>query len=493
MGKPWNPGPPKPPVDPDSNAPRIPGVPGAQLAGDLNGDGVINPGDQAISSHRTYLQQGIGNAFNTQRGQPNYNPAFDLNNDGILNSLDLFAAARWKPSPRRWLASSPAIPPNDTGIPGMADGGDTAAAWKAAYAAFHPAGQSQQERDAIDAINWNPGNSPMQDPSFGPSTDTQGARPMGNAAYNIRPDGSVQIVANPVYGGALQPGQNYKNVVGPDGVGHWIPISDAEATQLAIRAHNDRVNFWQTGGRHAWSSLAENITNAGGRPAPTFGPNANLQGPGRVHDYTPAYPGGVNAPRLYGSGPFVSRPGPHDYDVYGNDRSGTNGPRVRAYTAEDIDYLRTHPAERVPGIPVFDPVSDTFRPAGFAGGGYAVPGFPMDNGRPVVAASGSGSAPGAGPGGAASGPVTPAQAAAMAMGKALANNPFAPTELVRDLQAGKAANPAYLNQRLRANIDPNLWQGLLSTNQGFGFRPDSVLASAQQYDIPTFNTYYKRF
>ncbi len=79
----------------------------------------------------------------------------------------------------------------------------------------------------------------------------------------------------------------------------------------------------------------------------------------------------------------------------------------------------------------------------------------------------------------------------MAMGKALENNPFAPRELILDLKAGKPANPAYLTQRLRQNLDPNLWTGLMATNQGFGFRSDATVASAQQYDIPTFNTSYR--
>lgn len=83
----------------------------------------------------------------------------------------------------------------------------------------------------------------------------------------------------------------------------------------------------------------------------------------------------------------------------------------------------------------------------------------------------------------ASGTVTPAQAAAMSLGRGLANNPFAPPELVRELLAGRPAPPGALTQRLRANIDPILWQALLGVNQGFGYRPDSVLASALQFDI----------
>jgi len=90
----------------------------------------------------------------------------------------------------------------------------------------------------------------------------------------------------------------------------------------------------------------------------------------------------------------------------------------------------------------------------------------------------------------AQGEVTsPRQAAAMALAKALKLNPFAPAELIAALERGEPVPPGAFTQRFRNNVDPVLLQALMGINQAFGFRPDSYMAQAQQYDVPGFTLY----
>ncbi len=58
------------------------------VLGDVSGDGKVNCADVSI----------VKSSFGTHTGQPGYNAAADLNNDGTVNILDLFIVSRQLPA-----------------------------------------------------------------------------------------------------------------------------------------------------------------------------------------------------------------------------------------------------------------------------------------------------------------------------------------------------------------------------------------------------------
>lgn len=421
-------------------------------------------------------------------------------------------------------------------VPGFADGGGWASeadrqrdiqrlastpGAAESFAAYDRARASQGYGGRAPSV----GSGGLQDPTFGSSVGTT-AHPAGGAWYVTDQNGNItQIIANPNTSGSLDymgnpvdPNQSYEIRHDASGVGRMYPvgpndlnpqIAAYQSQQAALRFPN-LANARTGGGRgNPLQWMNDTVISAGGRPGTLFPGDPGLAKGVPLFSYRSATPGGENARTLMGAGSYDTGPGPHNYAAAPYE---SGSPYTHAYTPAQEEYLRTHPNER-------------YRPTGMAEGGEMdIPGnkwlntpfgrFPGIGNPPATMPwnlwdkiggntiasdqarfhnSGSwqrnGNAATA-PGTQTSGTVTPAQAAAMALGKGLANNPFAPSELVQALNAGQPANPAWLTQRLRNNIDPNLWQALLSVNQGFGYRPDAVLASAQRYDIPTFQTYY---
>jgi hypothetical protein len=88
------------------------------------------------------------------------------------------------------------------------------------------------------------------------------------------------------------------------------------------------------------------------------------------------------------------------------------------------------------------------------------------------------------PGGTSGKTMSPVQAAAVSLGKALQTNPFATPDMVQALLAGQAPLPGSITQRFRSNVSPSLMQALLAVIQGQGIPVDDFQNAASQFDVP---------
>lgn len=113
----------------------------ATLAGDVDGDGVVNLAD---------LER-FANAYGSSPGQPNYNPAADFNLDGIVNLYDAKALEHNMPplSPDQPLTAVVNLTPSD----------------QAHYAASKNSGGSTFKKDVTIVGHTTPGSLVIEDSS----------------------------------------------------------------------------------------------------------------------------------------------------------------------------------------------------------------------------------------------------------------------------------------------------------------------------------------
>ena len=80
----------------------------------------------------------------------------------------------------------------------------------------------------------------------------------------------------------------------------------------------------------------------------------------------------------------------------------------------------------------------------------------------------------------------PRQAAAMALGRALQNNPFAPRELIAELMSGRLGSPGNMTGRFLNNVSPTVRDALMGLAPNFGFRMEDYASDIERYRIPEF-------
>lgn len=85
--------------------------------------------------------------------------------------------------------------------------------------------------------------------------------------------------------------------------------------------------------------------------------------------------------------------------------------------------------------------------------------------------------------------VTPRAAAAIALGRAVQNNPFAHPDMVRALLAGQLPPPGSVTQRFLNNIHPTIRDAVLSLSEPFGTLARDYASSIDQFGVQGINLY----